>query len=148
MTSTGQEWKELTLLPADTHASHSAPQAHVEATTTLNTYGRCSPSAFAWYDPDSHSWRTLQATFLSGSDLFSQIWPRSGMTQDGIAYQLPPSAPLTDATEYSSLLWTPTAKANYATPSMLVRRGNNGYASPNWVEWLMGFPIGWTDLED
>jgi len=24
----------------------------------------------------------------------------------------------------------------------------NGQLNPQWVEWLMGFPIGWTDLED
>jgi hypothetical protein len=24
----------------------------------------------------------------------------------------------------------------------------NGKLNPTWVEWLMGFPIGWTDLED
>ena len=23
-----------------------------------------------------------------------------------------------------------------------------GSLNPNWVEWLMGFPIGWTDLKD
>jgi len=27
-------------------------------------------------------------------------------------------------------------------------RGNGGKLNPNWVEWLMGFPPGWTDLED
>jgi hypothetical protein len=26
--------------------------------------------------------------------------------------------------------------------------GNGGKLNPTWVEWLMGFPIGWTDLED
>ena len=26
--------------------------------------------------------------------------------------------------------------------------GNGGSLSPTWVEWLMGFPEGWTDLED
>jgi hypothetical protein len=25
--------------------------------------------------------------------------------------------------------------------------GNGGKLNPEWVEWLMGFPIGWTDLE-
>jgi len=25
---------------------------------------------------------------------------------------------------------------------------NRGMLNPTWVEWLMGFPIGWTDLED
>jgi hypothetical protein len=26
--------------------------------------------------------------------------------------------------------------------------GNGGRLNPTWVEWLMGFPIGWTDLKD
>jgi DNA (cytosine-5)-methyltransferase 1 len=26
--------------------------------------------------------------------------------------------------------------------------GNGGKLNPTWVEWLMGFPEGWTDLED
>nr|WP_290034281.1 hypothetical protein [Acinetobacter pittii] len=25
--------------------------------------------------------------------------------------------------------------------------GNGGRLNPNWVEWLMGWPIGWTDLK-
>lgn len=24
--------------------------------------------------------------------------------------------------------------------------GNGGQLNPMWVEWLMGFPLGWTDL--
>ncbi len=28
------------------------------------------------------------------------------------------------------------------------RRGHTGQLNPTWVEWLMGFPLGWTDLED
>jgi hypothetical protein len=27
-------------------------------------------------------------------------------------------------------------------------RGIGGQLNPEWVEWLMGFPAGWTDLED
>lgn len=27
------------------------------------------------------------------------------------------------------------------------RTGESGPLNPDWVEWLMGFPIGWTDLE-
>jgi hypothetical protein len=26
--------------------------------------------------------------------------------------------------------------------------GNGGGLNPEWVEWLMGFPIGWSDLKD
>ena len=29
-----------------------------------------------------------------------------------------------------------------------MRAGNGGKLNPVWVEWLMGFPLGWTDLED
>jgi hypothetical protein len=48
---------------------------------------------------------------------------------------------------------TPTTKANQGAPSMMkqgsacrnLREATNGGAlSPTWVEWLMGFPLGWT----
>ena len=29
-----------------------------------------------------------------------------------------------------------------------MRSGNGGKLNPTWVEWLMGFPLGWTDLKD
>jgi len=29
-----------------------------------------------------------------------------------------------------------------------MRAGNGGKLNPTWVEWLMGFPLGWTDLGD
>lgn len=29
-----------------------------------------------------------------------------------------------------------------------MRAGNGGKLNPTWVEWLMGFPTGWTDLQD
>jgi hypothetical protein len=61
---------------------------------------------------------------------------------------------------------TPTASSwgNEGSRAMLDRRiadgsiteqdkramtaGNGGKLNPTWVEWLMGFPPGWTDLED
>src|SRR5262249_23623496 len=42
---------------------------------------------------------------------FSPDWPRAGTTRNGIAYRLPPSAPLTAATESSSSLLIPTPTA-------------------------------------
>ena len=26
-------------------------------------------------------------------------------------------------------------------------RGRIGYLNPEWIEWLMGYPIGWTELD-
>lgn len=31
---------------------------------------------------------------------------------------------------------------------MAMQAGSGGRLNPTWVEWLMGFPTGWTDLED
>jgi hypothetical protein len=31
-------------------------------------------------------------------------------------------------------------------PNAVALRGNVGALNPTWVEWLMGFPSGWTDL--
>ena len=32
--------------------------------------------------------------------------------------------------------------------SRLFENGATGQLNPTWVEWLMGYPEGWTDLED
>lgn len=216
MKSTGEPYPQLTLFAADTPANHSAPPAQETAQTTPDTSGHVSPTAFAYFDHDLRCWKTLQGTFLSDSEMSKPIWPRSGMTHNGIAYQRQPSAHRTSAIEYSLSLhetmeWTPTATANQMSPSMIPRNpglkvGPNsdglwptpttadhttryaqggmplgmaarlwptpdasphkyrlqgdsqasrslngvhgGKLNPEWVEWLMGFPIGWTDLED
>jgi hypothetical protein len=55
------------------------------------------------------------------------------------------------------LVPTPTSrmhKDNGKSPSELNRNSETlamkagGQLNPMWVEWLMGFPLGWTDLED
>jgi hypothetical protein len=173
---------------------------------------KCTES-FATYDPATSSWRTSQGTFPWGSDKYSQTWPRAGMTRNGIAYRLPPSAPRTYAIASSSspnapARW-PTATTSDAftdrlqstqqedgsmhsvtlaqavqrwpTPRAADYKGGSienakdkaqasrpngaqnlenevakrhpsvpggGQLNPTWVEWLMGFPIGWTSLED
>jgi hypothetical protein len=37
---------------------------------------------------------------------------------------------------------------NSQLPNALRKEGITGTLNPMWVEWLMGYPIGWTDLED
>jgi hypothetical protein len=54
---------------------------------------------------------------------------------------------------------TPTASDAQTGPTDMIRHASlgahinrakeepNGSLNPTWVEWLMGFPLGWTDLE-
>lgn len=213
MTSTGEPYPQLTLFAEDTPANPSASPERGKEQTTPGTFGRVSPMPFAYFDQNLLCWKTLQATFLSDLEMSKPIWPRSGITRNGIAYQRQPSAHRTCATEYSSLLhgrmwatpttqevehpnmtitktgrratksnngqshsigladqvklWpTPTASAWGATGQRKLLQkqvdagqiteaekrqmsaGNGGKLNPEWVEWLMGFPIGWTDLKD
>lgn len=58
--------------------------------------------------------------------------------------------------DYGSLLPTPTTQdaKNNGSESQKMRNTQplnaavGGSLNPEWVEWLMGFPIGWTDCED
>ena len=119
-----------------------------------------SPESLAWYDPESSCWRTslpLLAQMMGlTSPPFSGSWPRSGMMVGGTVYPLPPLAPLTAAIDGSSsaLLPTPSANDHKGSSRPGQRRGQlsevvaGAILNPAWVERLMGFPDGWTDLEE
>ena len=69
------------------------------------------------YDQSSSSWKTRQASLLGDSDVFSGIWPRSGMMRNGTCSARATLAPNTDVT--ASGFWpTPTAADNLMSPSM------------------------------
>ena len=127
-------------------------------------YGLTHLTPFAWWDRDSHCWRTFQRCLTGEWARFSEAWPRAGMTRNGIAYRLPPSAPLKGATGHS--YWpTPRAsewkgtgslgssshehrlKRGYLDATVQDREQKSGKLNPMWVEWLMGFPPGWTVLK-
>jgi hypothetical protein len=99
--------------------------------------------------------------------MYSETWPRSGTMRNGTAYQLATLAPVTDG--IGSGLWpTPTAnqslsctmRAAWNEAKRLHPQGrwtlatkiaeqvgpSDGSLNPKWVEWLMGFPLLWTDL--
>ena len=135
-----------------------------EAGSTPNPYG-----SFAVYVPDTSSWRTQQPSLFGGWIAFSETWPRSGMTQSGIAFLHPPWALHTQEIA-SGLLPTPRASMGKhgicwsraksgehrhnledRLASDHLRDGgeviSGGLAHPTFVEWMMGFPVGWTDLK-
>lgn len=207
---------EWTLFAVDSLANLSASLAPDSRRRTSGGSGPQWRVLFARYDPTGCCWRTFQDCLDGASVTWSQTWPRAGMTQSGIAYQLPPSAPLTSVT--GSSRWpTPLARtgqahrvgdpnrhggsnpndwaAKWPTPRAsdgdkggrgdllaMVRTGRDsrrknwpnptasdgmggpgssgreggenlrtavgGQLNPTWVEALMGFPLGWTELDD
>ena len=218
------------------------------STGRARVFGQSTPVWLASFDPDGLLWRTSQLCLDGELAVFSETWPRSGMTQSGTAFRLQPLVPLTAGTA-SGLLPTPeasntktralrtagrpprdflkpiptprpcsglrssganrteilravkswptptssdAAKGYSGSPGQANERGKQtlsgavnswptpkasdalgsgqasryeiegrwnlrdaipsrvgtGPLSPTWVEWLMGFPTGWTDLGD
>jgi DNA (cytosine-5)-methyltransferase 1 len=137
----------------------------------------------AKYDQVTSSWKTAQLSLLGDSEPSSVIFPRSGMTRNGLLWELPMLERPTNET--GSGYWpTPTVCGNYNrkgasktsgdglatavrmwptptahnaketnapsesarnTPTLAAQAG--GPLNPDWVEWLMGWPIGHTALK-
>lgn len=159
-----------TYWPGDSRASRSATQGSGSHKQTSDGYGPRLRDSFAYFDRERSCWRTLQHCLGVGLTTSLVTWPRAGTTRSGTAYQRQPLAPLTAATVYSS--WPTPAARDYkdtgnlhltcsaahmqdTLPRAVHRRHmmeNNGIPpsgqlNPKWVEWIMGFPAGWTDLE-
>jgi hypothetical protein len=111
--------------------------------------------SFAKWNQDSYSWKTHQCSLLGDSDEFSETWPRWGLMRDGECWEQQTLEQTIKGTESGLLLPTPTAhnakEGNYPaehtrkTPTLATHAG--GKLNPTWVEWLMGWPLGWTDLK-
>ena len=132
--------------------------------------GRTSTEPFLYYDPSSSSWKTYQLSFFEGWDEFSETFPRSGTMRNGRLFQRTASAPHMNGCEHSS--W-PTPRASDTFDNKMKRislerayRNRTDVVSPKrggvrpcevsqaefsivptegFQEWLMGYPIGWTD---
>ncbi len=219
----------MTSSPADSPANQSASQEPGLPKTTRGGSGPSSSESFAWFDPDTLSWKTSQGSLLPEWETYSETWPRAGMTRNGKAFQLlllalrtygggsslsvttphglggggktelvheylmwpTPSALESQPTEefveemrekgvpmdarlylpgrkwHSQRtlsrvvhIWPPPNARDWkdtGSPEALRRQAENhqeilgrtigGALNPTWVEWLMGFPEGWTDLE-
>lgn len=108
----------------------------------------------AKYDHDSSGWKTAQRSLLGDSEKSSVIFPRSGMTRNGLLWELPMLERNTNEKDYG-FLPTPTAhnskegaypsERERNTPTLATHAG--GRINPAWTEWLMGWPINHTALK-
>jgi DNA (cytosine-5)-methyltransferase 1 len=106
------------------------------------------------YDQDSFLWKTHRCLWSEVLEPLSVTFPRWGMILGGVLWERITQEPITS--EAGSGYWpTPTAhnakEGNYPaertrkTPTLASLVG--GKLNPTWVEWLMGWPLGWTDLK-
>lgn len=126
---------------------------------------RCAAS-FARFDPAESKWKTAQGCLFSGgpdSAEFSETWPSWGSMRGGECWELPEWEPPMDGTASGS--WpTPVATMSKgSSPAALTRKNgrsrardrldhavmasDGGPLNPEFAEWLMGWPIGLTDLK-
>jgi hypothetical protein len=155
-----REW--LISLRPDSLASHLARQASGWEPTMNVTCGLQRLSALGELDPDTSSVKTLQDfLFLDTLKRSSATLPKSGMTCNGIVYRLGRSVHGMRETECGYRQWvdkrekmpTPahrdyrSGKHNNDKSRDQLNEYTGGLLNPEWVEWLMGWPIGWTSLE-
>jgi len=137
--------------------------------------GQSSTVLFAKFVPGGSLLKTsldyTQVMMGGSSQRFSENWPRAGMMQNGRCYQRRLLVRSTYGKGCS--LWpTPRASMGMSFPLASVQKsltrsfGANNledhltislcqenqnldglYMNPEWVEWIQGFPTGWTDLE-
>jgi len=155
----------LTLYRADFHAK-TYPQQDEEQELKASEVecGHTWHESFARFDHVTSSWKTLQCSLLEDLDKFSETWPRSGTMRDGACSVLTiPEHHISEIEFGLKQSWpTPTCHAakDICAPSEEFRktpslgfqaRGGDKtlpkFLNPVWVEWLMGWPLGWTDLK-
>lgn len=159
--------------PAASLAKTSVTPACVSASAGRDLdFGASLPESFASYDPATSSWKTSQLSLTGELALYSATWPRSGTMRNGHCYRRALWVRHTHGSGCSS--WaTPLAsegdgggsramgeraalgKRRRSGAKVFARlrdqvryRDTDGPLNPAWVEWLMGFPVGWADLED
>lgn len=140
-------------------ARTSAQQEKVQASTESEAgSGVKWPESLVKYDRNSLSWRTHRSLWDEELPWSSVTLPALGMTQNGVVYQHPTAErPITGIDSGLS----PDGKTFFHTPNCTGLDGGSnsrkalkakggeviGQLNPTWVEWLMGWPLGWTDLK-
>lgn len=160
----GPDYEQLTLFPAASHASPSPKPDSAEARAMTATSGRRCLELSTSYGPLGSLERMLLTSSIWRSTMCFLTWKVKATPHGRLWFQLAASALRTKDTDLQS--WpTPTAmdasglarhRRMDASPTrsmLLCQRvaylagGGTGNLNPEWTEWLMGFPTGWTELD-
>jgi hypothetical protein len=149
----------LTLYLAGFHAKTSPQRGGgLALTESAAECGEKWRGSFTKYDPDTSLWRTHQCSLLGDLEPFLETWPKWGLMRDGECWEQITLAHHIKEKEYGLKQYvTPTTRdyKGMSGAGFRARHGENhnladclgGTPNPTWVEWLMGWPLGWTDLK-
>ena len=147
MCETCQEAQQLGLLQEDFLASLSVlPESKKAQAMTVGS-GRKWLELLSVPGPLGYWLKMCLESSAWNSTRCYLTWNASVTPHGRLVFRLVPSMPDTKETAFG--LWpTPTTQdaSNNGGPAQL--RLISGSLNPTWVEWLMGYPPGWTDLED
>lgn len=126
----------------------------MDLTESVLPFGLRWHESLARFDPATCLWKTAQPSLLEGWNGFSARLPRWGLMHDGVLYPLQTPV-LGTGGNASGYLPTPTVDdaANVTRKSGEYRSLTRAVyteahrLNPDWVEWLMGWPIGSTSAE-
>lgn len=161
---TSQASGENTLICPSISSSQDSP-AKISALQALEQAWEESEAVFfsrscAWpknSSPRSYSLKTSRQSEHEDWTELSKNLPKQGMTAGMVFYPLLMWERRTK--ESDGFLWlTPTAEETgrcpfksyrrYLNQQVQIKEGKRGQLNPTWTEWLMGFPSGWTELND
>jgi hypothetical protein len=157
--------------PQDTRANRSVSRGSAKAQKMTATSGRTSAKLLHKNDPLGAFSKMFMVTSQWASTKCLLTWKAKATPQGRLLFQLAVSMPHTEETASGSSpeIWpTPTTrdhkggyiggrirngKVSMDTLDVAVQYTDNqtkdgGTLNPNWVEWLMGYPIGHTVLKD
>ena len=160
-------FQTVTSLQPDTPASRSAwPHATEKVKQTIDTSGLTSKQSYQQNTQAGWFLKMLKDTFRSGLPQSSMTFQKKGTQQSLCYYRLSVSAQFMNEPDFIS--WpTPTTGAalcggtgNFQKMQKLcdagvldenerrnLTQGNGGKSNPDLMEWLMGYPKGWTETE-
>jgi len=141
---------------AKTLVSQMTEQA--DSTELEVDYGLKCVELLGTYDPDLHLWKTLQHSLFGGLEEYSGTWPRWGIMQGGGFSALPmlehntsenASGSWPTPTKWEeSYVWSKKPGDHYHGIGWILWNTLNLQPTPNVYEAMMGWPIGWTGLQD
>ena len=158
----GESMSSVEASPARTFQSLGGGQASPGSDPA---YGLSFHALLARFDRDSSSWKIPQLLLFADSGQSLETWPHWGSMRNGVCLARTKPALFTEGIGFGFSVPTPRA-SQWKTRRWAVRHGN--YANlenlpsdqphlfshltgqlinPEWLEWLMGWPVGWAALK-